>query len=495
MSHVFANVESKTRPSDRRVFGRQPVRSLAYVELGEGNGGIVLNVSEGGLAVQAVMSLMNEELPCMRLQLAHSKKQIEAKGRIVWTSEFRKLAGVEFVDLSPEAASQIREWVSLETPKAHGTEKVSVGKSETAVPATTVPAHSQVADAPLDRPKIATDLEAKLRDTKHLEEPPPKPTALPVDPEVSAAISVAATAVGPGPDLRSRPSISPPADRYGFNLGAPAHPVSPPESARAHSRKKTAVLVGVFAIVSLTIGWVAGRAGLRRVIGHNTGDENQPVETASEPVIISPNISEIEVMDANNQRWVIPFIGPPPVSKRNVPSQTGESPTSSSGEISGTNQASATSSPIRIKSSTAGGGAASNGLPSASSSANAGGVPSPTPITNSRLPAAAPPARAASSSDNALQPGRLLHRVEPDYPADALAQGIEGTVKLYAVINEDGTVKTVQALSGPSALFPAAINAVSQWRYSPALFEGRPVQTERQITITFQLSPAPAPSK
>ena len=134
MSHVFANVESKTRPSDRRVFGRQPVRSLAYVELGEGNGGIVLNVSEGGLAVQAVMSLMTDELPCMRLQLSHSKKQIEAKGRIVWTSEFRKLAGVEFVDLSPEAASQIREWVSLETPKARVAEKPIARELEIAAP-------------------------------------------------------------------------------------------------------------------------------------------------------------------------------------------------------------------------------------------------------------------------------------------------------------------------------------------------------------------------
>src|SRR5271154_7102613 len=126
MSHVFANVDSKARPSDRRVFRRQPVRSLAYVELGEGNGGIVLNVSEGGLAVQAVMGLRSDELPCMRLQLAHSKTQIEAKGRIAWTSEFRKLAGVEFVDLSAEALSQIREWVSLETPGRHGGEKPPV---------------------------------------------------------------------------------------------------------------------------------------------------------------------------------------------------------------------------------------------------------------------------------------------------------------------------------------------------------------------------------
>ncbi len=90
MSQVSAHVDGKKQPVDRRVHVRQPVRSLAYVELGEGNGGIVLNVSEGGIAVQAVMSLMGDELPCVRVQLAHCKKRIEAKGRITWTGGYER---------------------------------------------------------------------------------------------------------------------------------------------------------------------------------------------------------------------------------------------------------------------------------------------------------------------------------------------------------------------------------------------------------------------
>lgn len=130
MSQVSTHPDGGKNPADRRVFARQPVRSLAYVELGEGNGGIVLNVSEGGIAVQAVMSLMSEDLPCVRLQLSHSKKTIEAKGRVAWTSGLRKLAGVEFVDLSPEARALLREWVALEAPAAPSAEEESEASSE-----------------------------------------------------------------------------------------------------------------------------------------------------------------------------------------------------------------------------------------------------------------------------------------------------------------------------------------------------------------------------
>jgi hypothetical protein len=109
MSQASAEVDGSKQPVDRRTHVRQLPRSLAYVELGEGNGGIVLNVSEGGIAVQAVVSLMGDELPSVRVQLAHSQKRIEAKGRITWTGGLRKTAGIEFVDLSQEANSLLRE--------------------------------------------------------------------------------------------------------------------------------------------------------------------------------------------------------------------------------------------------------------------------------------------------------------------------------------------------------------------------------------------------
>jgi TonB family protein len=116
MSHASARVGTG-KGLERRVYPRQSIQSLAYVELGEGNGGIVLNVSEGGMAVQAIMSLMNDELPRVRVKLSHSNKGIEAEGRIAWSSDLRKLVGVEFVDLPQQARSLIQEWISLEAPR------------------------------------------------------------------------------------------------------------------------------------------------------------------------------------------------------------------------------------------------------------------------------------------------------------------------------------------------------------------------------------------
>jgi TonB family protein len=101
--------------SDRRAHPRQRIRSLAYVHLGESNGGIVLNVSESGIAVQAAEALdADEGLLAMRIEIPRSRKRLEVRGEIVWVGESRKEAGLRFVDLSEEALKRIRLWMARE---------------------------------------------------------------------------------------------------------------------------------------------------------------------------------------------------------------------------------------------------------------------------------------------------------------------------------------------------------------------------------------------
>src|SRR5277367_98310 len=114
MSNPLAQAHDHLPDSDRRQYPRQPIPSLAYVELDEGNGGIVLNVSEGGLAVQAVMSLVDDVLPSVRFQLSESDGWIQANARITWTGQSRKLAGLQFVDLPDDARGRIKEWLIRE---------------------------------------------------------------------------------------------------------------------------------------------------------------------------------------------------------------------------------------------------------------------------------------------------------------------------------------------------------------------------------------------
>ena len=99
-----------------------------------------------------------------------------------------------------------------------------------------------------------------------------------------------------------------------------------------------------------------------------------------------------------------------------------------------------------------------------------------------------PPPPPAQTSGEGLQSGELIWKVEPVYPPAAIELRLEGTVKMYAVIGEDGSVKRVRALSGPHELIPAALEAVRQWRYSPTSLKGQSVQTTRQITVVFQLA-------
>jgi protein TonB len=49
-------------------------------------------------------------------------------------------------------------------------------------------------------------------------------------------------------------------------------------------------------------------------------------------------------------------------------------------------------------------------------------------------------------------------------------------------------VGEVKVASGNVALTSAAVDAVRQWRYRPALLDGEPVQSEMSVAITFHLA-------
>ncbi len=94
-----------------------------------------------------------------------------------------------------------------------------------------------------------------------------------------------------------------------------------------------------------------------------------------------------------------------------------------------------------------------------------------------------------------LQLGHLVSRVEPVYPEDAKQQGIQGAVKLHAIIDRHGAVQSLQSVNGSPVLVAAAMNAVRQWRFSETLLAGQSVETEEDIDIVFRLSNSGAPRK
>ena len=83
--------------------------------------------------------------------------------------------------------------------------------------------------------------------------------------------------------------------------------------------------------------------------------------------------------------------------------------------------------------------------------------------------------------------GLLIKKVQPGYPAQALAMRMQGAVQLQATINKDGSVSNLKVLSGEAILSRAAMDAVRQWKYKPYFLNGEPVEIQTQIVVNFKL--------
>jgi periplasmic protein TonB len=88
-------------------------------------------------------------------------------------------------------------------------------------------------------------------------------------------------------------------------------------------------------------------------------------------------------------------------------------------------------------------------------------------------------------------PVQRATRAFPRYPELARKAGVEGSVVLLIVIDREGRVGEIEVLRAPDPRFGfdlAAIEAVKQWRYQPALLGGRPVAVQASVTIEFTIS-------
>jgi periplasmic protein TonB len=108
---------------------------------------------------------------------------------------------------------------------------------------------------------------------------------------------------------------------------------------------------------------------------------------------------------------------------------------------------------------------------------------------------APPPRRIAPAAPSApvrpggnIRPPQKVHHVAPTYPPIAQAARVSGVVVLEALIAEDGSVRDVKVLSSKPLLDSSAIEAVRQWRFTPTLLNGVPVQVIMTVTVTFALN-------
>src|SRR2546429_5596609 len=217
----FSSRRRHTRCS--RDWSSDVCSSDLYVDLGPFNGGIMLNVSEGGFRFCAVSPLRPNEK--IHFAFAVDKtRRLEGTGQLEWTEENGKVAGLQFTDVSEEFRREIRQWLTKSQP--------SVGAGREFIPATAAPVHTLEKSCP--------DLKA---------EPPKVQPASPLveKPELKIeAPPAAAAAADTAEHQRSSESVQPRKLRTpeppieGSELPKMLHAAAPKEREEAAAQSKAA---------------------------------------------------------------------------------------------------------------------------------------------------------------------------------------------------------------------------------------------------------------
>jgi TonB family protein len=90
-----------------------------------------------------------------------------------------------------------------------------------------------------------------------------------------------------------------------------------------------------------------------------------------------------------------------------------------------------------------------------------------------------------------IEAAKLTKRVMPVYPESAKSAGISGAVVLHAVIGMDGRPLSLRVMNSQidPDLAKSAVEAVSQWRYTPTLLNGEPIEVDTTIQVSYSLQP------
>ena len=75
------------------------------------------------------------------------------------------------------------------------------------------------------------------------------------------------------------------------------------------------------------------------------------------------------------------------------------------------------------------------------------------------------------------------------YPQDAIDNNIQGTVLVQFIVDKDGNVSDVEAVSGPMELRPEAVRVIKKsGKWTPAIQQGRQVKSYKRQPVKFELA-------
>lgn len=81
----------------------------------------------------------------------------------------------------------------------------------------------------------------------------------------------------------------------------------------------------------------------------------------------------------------------------------------------------------------------------------------------------------------------LAHKVDATYPPQGLMSRIQGNVILHVLIDKEGRVAKMKAMSGHPLFIQPSMDAVKQWEYQPFLRNGEAVEVETAVVVEFRM--------
>ena len=467
----LATQKEQVETDNRRLYPRGTISGVVLVFFGIGKWGRLINFSEGGMAFEFYqlppsgqrisfgLELMRREPPETADKLATDS--IHADGQVVWTRDFERCAGVQFVDISGDTRQQIRQWLSIEPSggaAAEG-ERVQRDATETELPGRPLTLRETTGQG--------TD-EGQLWSAELPQSGSPKPLW--------------------GPDFDKQPTLEGPS-------GAKSRIDRPALMSMA---RWLAVLAMLGGITTITVSQRVHLAALFASIRERSIGNSAPPHAGEHSVAKPPLIFQVEAVDANNTRRLLRFDNNASSVEALLSSGTAASSTPSKAFLvkaaapraerttaekrrslsnlklrrprvtrPATNASSKDSPPVIDPQPT-------------SSEAIRAGERLGAVLANTQVPAA-PPVPVGGQ----VQQARLISSVSPAYPAFARSIGLQGDITIDAVIDSTGKVAAMKPLSGPVLLQQAAMDALRQWKYEPARLDGQPVSMHVSVTMKF----------
>jgi len=93
-----------------------------------------------------------------------------------------------------------------------------------------------------------------------------------------------------------------------------------------------------------------------------------------------------------------------------------------------------------------------------------------------------------------ISAAKLIRKVEPLYPRQAIEDRISGRVVLAVNVDEEGNVSEVNVTEGHPLLAESAKAAVGEWKYSPTLLNGEPYPVSFAVTLIYSFTSSGEPA-